>query len=87
MDRIEQILTGEQRGRSNSDARAGIPMNGPEVRDVISKRIAATGDKTSCKAIAKLALKIGNLSPCGRQVYQEYIAAVDSLGPLTKAGQ
>jgi hypothetical protein len=72
---IEQILSGETRDRSNDDARARIPMTAPEVRHCIASRIEATGNQQSAASMARLALRMGNLAPCGRALYEQYIEA------------
>ena len=78
MKTIEQIISGEQRERCLDDARAGVPMTAPEVRKCIAARITATGESKSAVGMARTALKLGNLAPCGRDIYWRYLVAATS---------
>jgi hypothetical protein len=78
MKTIEQIISGETRERCLDDARARVPMTAPEVRHCIAARIAATGETGSAVGMARAALKLGNLAPCGRDIYRRYLVAATS---------
>ncbi len=67
-------LTGPRKERSNEDAKRGIPMTAPEVRHYIDRLEAENPNKSARKRVAELAIKHGNVTPEGKDVYREYLS-------------
>ena len=59
--------------RTNEQARAGIPMDALQVRHVIDEMEKHTRSKSARASLAKLAIRFGNITPEGKEVYREYL--------------
>lgn len=69
-------LTGPRKPRSNDDARRGVPMTADEVRWFIDNMERKTKDKAARISVAQNAIKFGNITPDGKDVYREYLKQV-----------
>ncbi len=61
-----------------SQARAGIPLSAEQVRDDIARGQHETKSKAARIAMAKLAIKWGNITPEGKDEYRAYLARMES---------
>lgn len=69
-------IEGTREARTNEQARARIPMNAAQVRAVIDEMEASTKQKAARIALAKTAIRIGNITPEGKDVYREYLRQI-----------
>lgn len=60
--------------RTNAAARARIPMNADQVRRYIAEMTAKTKSKAARIGMAELAIKHGNITPEGKDVWRDYLA-------------
>jgi hypothetical protein len=60
--------------RSIDDARSRIPLNAEQVQSVISEMEARTKSKAARVAMAKAAIRIGNVTPEAIDVWRAYLA-------------
>lgn len=70
------VLEGPREERHHEQARARIPMNAAQVRAVIDEMEASTKQKAARIALAKTAIRIGNITDEGRDVYREYLRQI-----------
>lgn len=70
-------LEGPREIRTNEQARAGIPMNAAQVRGVIDELMAVKGRRETvldrCRRTANLAIRIGNVTEDGKDVWREWL--------------
>ena len=60
--------------RTNEQARAGIPMNAAQVRAYIAEMDAKNKSKSARIRMAEIAIKYGNITAGGKDIWREYIA-------------
>lgn len=61
--------------RTHAEARARIPMNAEQVRAIIATMERETKSKGARLRLAQAAIRIGNVTPEGREVWREYAAS------------
>ena len=66
-------LEGPREIRTNEQARAGIPMNAAQVRAIVDEMEARTRSKPARVSLAQNAIRIGNITDEGKDVYREYL--------------
>lgn len=66
-------LEGQREHRTNEQARARIPMNAAQVRAIVDEMEARTKSKAARIALALSAIRIGNITEDGKDVYREYL--------------
>ena len=71
-------LQGPRAPRTNSQARARIPMNAAQVRAVIDEMELRTKSKAARIGLAESAIRIGRVTECGRAVWREYLDALNA---------
>jgi hypothetical protein len=67
-------LEGPREIRTNEQARARIPMNAAQVRGIVDEMERKTKSKDARVALARSAIRIGNITDDGKAVYAEYLA-------------
>lgn len=60
--------------RTHAEARARIPMTADQVRTIIATMERETRTKAARIKIAELAIRVGNITDEGREVWREYLA-------------
>lgn len=66
-------LEGSREERTNAQARARIPMNAAQVRHYIDQMERETKSKRARISLAESAIRIGNITPEGKDIYREYL--------------
>lgn len=66
-------IEGPREVRTNEQARARIPMNAAQVRAGIDEMERLTKSKDARMALARAAIRIGNITVEGKDVYREYL--------------
>lgn len=70
-------LSGQREIRTNEQARARIPMNAAQVRDIIDEMMSVRGSmKSRLDRISRMAvhaIRIGNVSEDGKAVWREWL--------------
>jgi hypothetical protein len=66
-------IEGPREERTNTQARARIPMNAAQVRSVIDEMERHTKQKAARIGLAQAAIRIGNVTDDGKAVYAEYL--------------
>jgi hypothetical protein len=59
--------------RTIEQARKGTPMGAEQVREAIIEMDAQTKSKDARIAMARLAIKYGNISPEGKDLWRDYL--------------
>lgn len=72
------VLEGPREPRTNEQARARMPMNAAQVRAIIDEMEARTKNKDARISLARNAIRIGNITPEGKDVYREYLARLEN---------
>jgi phage terminase large subunit-like protein len=58
--------------RTHAEARARIPMTADQVRGIIAEMEAAGTRKSARIKLAELAIRVGNITDEGKEVYRAY---------------
>lgn len=66
-------IEGIREARTHAQARARIPMSAAQVRAVIDEMERHTKSRDARIAMAKAAIRIGNITDEGKAVYREYL--------------